>query len=104
MQVCFLSAAEADRVEHQRTVPDCRLHQHISKSDARQLIDAGRVTAVNARTVVNVGSPSSASKYWYDKVVQIDNRYWGVVRSGSRRSGWVRTFGSINYMPPWRRR
>ena len=43
MQICQLTGAEADRVEHSAFVPDCHFHGHLSKSDAHQLAADGKV-------------------------------------------------------------
>jgi hypothetical protein len=40
MQVCQLTGAEADRVEHSGFVPDCHFHGHLSKGDAHQLAES----------------------------------------------------------------
>lgn len=98
MQMCLLNATEAEKVERGGIVPDCHLHRHISKRDAKQLIDAGQVKSVNARAVATVGPPSSsATEYWYDRAVRTDDRYFGIARAEPGRG--FRAFQLLNYMP-----
>jgi hypothetical protein len=94
MQICELTRAEAERVEHSSFVPDCHFHRHLSKNDAHQLAADGKVRFVNSRAVVAAG-PDLVSGYWYDKAVQKDDdRYLGTANSGP-----VRTQQLLNFMP-----
>src|SRR5437762_12824891 len=93
MQICQLTGAEADRVEHSAFVPDCHFHGHLSKSDAHQLAADGKVRFVNSRAVVAVGS-ASVSGYWYDKAAKKSDRHPGTAQSGP-----VRTRQLLNFMP-----
>jgi hypothetical protein len=95
MQICQLTAAEADRVPDPGFVPDCHFHKHLSKRDADQAAADGKVRFVNRRAVVALG-PALLSGYWYDKVAKqgSNDRYWGVAWSGR-----VRTKQLVNFMP-----
>jgi len=118
MQICLLSAAEAKGVEDHGFSPDCHLHKHLSKWDARQAAADGRIRSVNHRAVFAViadtDSPKSAeasrltsgateadtqawgslSNYWYDDAVNWNDRYLGTAQSGG-----VRTTQLMNFMP-----
>lgn len=98
MQICQLTGAEADRVQHSGFVPDCHFHGHLSKGDAYQLAADGKVRLVSSRAVVAVGS-ASVSGYWYDKAVKKSDRHQGTAKSGTAQSGWVRTHQLVNFMP-----
>jgi hypothetical protein len=91
MQICQLTGADADSIEHSGFVPDCHFHAHLSKSDAHQLAADGKVRFVNNRAVVAVGSVSG---YWYDKAVRKHDRHLGTAQSGP-----VRTRQLLNFMP-----
>jgi hypothetical protein len=93
MQICQLTGAEADRVEHFGFVPDCHFHGHLSKGDAHQLAADGKVRFVSSRAVVAVGS-ASVSGYWYDKAVKKSDRHPGTAKSGP-----VRTRQLLKFMP-----
>jgi hypothetical protein len=93
MQICQLSAAEAERVPDPCFVPDCHFHKHLSKSDADQAAADGKVRFVNRRAVVAVGSVP-LPWYWYDKAVQKNDRNLGIAKSGP-----VSTLQLLNFMP-----
>jgi len=99
MQVCQLTAAEAERLHDPGFVPDCHFHGHLSKRDAQQAAADGKVKFVSPRAVVAVGFATPLSGYWYDKVVKKNDRYLGSAKSGTAQSGWVRTHQLVNFMP-----
>jgi len=99
MQICQLTGAEADRVEHSGFVPDCHFHGHLSKGDAHQLAADGKVRFVNSRAVVAMDSVP-LSKHWYDEAAKKnDGRYLGTAKSGTAQSGWVHTHQLVKFMP-----
>jgi hypothetical protein len=93
MQICQLTAAEAERVQHSGFVPDCHFHRHLSKRDADQAAADGKVRFVNRRAVVAAGS-ALLPGYWYDKAVQTNDRHLGIAKSGP-----VSTFQLLKFMP-----
>jgi hypothetical protein len=93
MQICQLSAAEAQRVHDPDFVPDCRLHKHLPRRDAEQAAADGRVRFVSRRAVV-ADSSAPLSGYWYDSAVRKNDRYLGAAKSGP-----VRTVQLVSFMP-----
>jgi hypothetical protein len=86
-------------VEHHGFRPDCNRHGHFSKSEARELIDAGKVRFASPRAVVAVSSVPLPG-YWYDEVAKKDDRrYLGTAKSGTAQLGWARTHQLVNFMP-----
>ena len=83
-------------MEHHAFRPDCSRHGHFSKSEARELINAGKVRFVSPRAVVAVSSVPP-SGYWYDEVAKKDDRrYLGTARSGTARMGRHTTAGEFH--------
>lgn len=93
MQICQLSGGEAERMKQINFVPDCHLHEHLSKRDAEQAVADGRARFVSHRAVVAV-APRPLCEYWYDAAVQRNDRYLGTARSGA-----VRTRQLVSFMP-----
>lgn len=93
MQICLLSAAEAQRLQDPGFVPACDSHKHLSKRDADRAVAEGNARFINHRAVVTVG-PVSLSGYWYDSAVQRNDRYLGTAKSGG-----VCTRQLVNFMP-----
>jgi hypothetical protein len=94
MQICQLNAVEAEKVEHSSYVPDCHLHNHLSKTDARELVAAGKARFVGVRALTVIGA--SLTEHWYRKAVLTDDgRYLG-----RTNSGMVRTCQLVRFRPP----
>lgn len=93
MQICQLSAAEAQRIHDSDLVPDCRFHKHLPKRDAEQAAADGKVRFLSPRAVVAVSS-APLSGYWYDGAVRKNDRYLGTAKSGQ-----VRTTQLLKFMP-----
>jgi hypothetical protein len=92
VQICQLTPAEAEKIQRGLGV-NCHLHPHLSRNNARQLADNGRVRFINERAVVPVGC-ALLSDYWYDWAVRKNDRYWATVGSGP-----VSTRQMVNFMP-----
>jgi hypothetical protein len=92
VQICQLTPAEAENIQLGLGV-NCHRHPHLSRSDARQLVDSGRVRFLNERAVVPTDRVL-LSDYWYDWAVRKNDRHWTTIRSGP-----VRTRQMVDYMP-----
>jgi hypothetical protein len=92
LQICQLTSAEAEKIQRGLVV-DSHLHSHLSRNDARQLVENGRVRFINERAVVPVGC-ALLSDYWYDWAVLKNDRHWATVGSGP-----VTTRQMVSYMP-----
>jgi hypothetical protein len=98
LQICQLTAAEAERVQDPGFLPDCHFHEHLSRCEAAQAVADGKLRFVSRRAVVAVGSvPLSA--YWYDEAIKKNDRHLGMAKSGA-----VRTRQLLNFMPRAMRR